>query len=253
MKVKTLKICPVLQARCVPGRFIVRALTLAVLAAGFQIAAIAQTSIFAVPTTDTQDKRSAYLSPEGFVHFDKYEKGGFYTVGPLFVYGLTKNIEIGVNYFYTRDARGHSHELQPNIKWRFYNNRRRGFAAALGALVFVPLNKTAGNRTSTMLYANASKTFLSARGLRLTGGAYHMVNTENDFGTRTGALVGLEQPLTENVSLLADWTSGNNRQGYSNIGFNFQLTPRQDVTIGYTFGNSGRANNYLSVFYGIEF
>ena len=80
-----------------------------------------------------------------------------------------------------------------------------------------------------------------------------MANTEQDFGTRTGALVGLEQPITDKLTLLADWTSGKNRFGYSNIGFGYGIKKSQNLSVAYTFGNSGRGNNFLSVFYGFNF
>ena len=89
--------------------------------------------------------------------------------------------------------------------------------------------------------------------MRLTGGIYRVVNTEQDFGTKTGALVGFEQPITEKFTLLADWTSGKNRLGHSNVGFGYEVNKSQYLVIGYTFGNSGRGNNFLSAFYGFTF
>ncbi len=100
-----------------------------------------------------------------------------------------------------------------------------------------------------MLYANASKTFDAANGLRLTGGIYKIAGGDDDFGTKTGALVGVEQPITKKLTLLADWTSGKNKLGYSNIGFGYEVGRSQYFAIAYSFGNTGRANNFLSAFY----
>ena len=212
-----------------------------------------QSSIFFVPSTDTEAKKKLTIYAESYAHFDKYEKGGFQTYGSSVNYGLSKNVEIGVNYYFTDDANGSASELQPNIKWKAYDNEKKGVAVAVGSLVFIPLNDVAGNKTSAMFYANASKTFESAKGMRLTGGIYRMANTDQEFGTKTGALVGFEQPITEKLTLLADWTSGKNRLGYSNIGFGYGIKKSQYLAVGYTFGNSGRANNFLSVFYGFTF
>ena len=230
-----------------------RSLFLMILLNGCSLAALAQSSIFFVPSTDTQEKTTFYLSLESYAHFDKYEKGGFQSYGPSIVFGLSKNVEIGVNYYYTRDGNGSASEIQPTIKWKAYDNDKNGVAVAVGSVVFIPLNDAAGNKTSAMFYANASKTFESAKGMRLTGGIYRMVNTDQDFGTKTGALVGFEQPITEKLTLLADWTSGKNRLGYSNIGFGYGIKKSQYLAVAYTFGNSGRANNFLSVFYGFTF
>lgn len=219
----------------------------------FSAVGFAQSSVIFVPSTDTQDRRSFYLSLESYAHFAEYENGGFQSYGPSVVYGVAKNLEVGLNYYFTRDESGPANELQPNIKWRPYNNEEKGVAVAVGSLLFVPLNHNAGDRTSAMIYANASKTFKSVKELRLTGGIYRQVNGGDDFGTKTGVLVAVEQPIAEKFSLLADWTSGQNRLGYSNIGFNYGIGKSQDVTVAYTIANSGRGNNFLSVFYGFNF
>lgn len=213
----------------------------------------AQSSIFFVPSTDTQEKKSAYLSLESYAHFNRYENGGFQTYGPSLVYGVSKNIEIGANYYFTHDVEGSSSELQPNIKLKIYDNDNKGVAVSTGTVLFIPLNDFDEARTTAMVYAVASKTFRSARELRLTGGVYRQINGGGTFGTKTGALIGVEQPITDRLSFIADWTTGNNRLGYSNIGFDYGIKKSQYLNIGYSFGNSGRANNFLSVFYGFNF
>ncbi len=230
-----------------------RLISLLVLVFGLQFALLAQSSIVFVPTTDTQEKNSFYLSLESYAHFDKYEKGGFQTYGPSIVYGLSKNLEIGLNYYFTDSVDGSVHELQPTIKWKAYENEDKGVAVAVGSVLFVPLNDAAGNKTSAQFYANASKTFKSAKEMRITGGIYTMANTDQDYGTKTGVLVGIEQPVTERFTLLADWTSGKNRLGYSNFGFGYGIKKSQYLAVAYTFGNSGRGNNFLSIFYGFDF
>jgi len=215
--------------------------------------ATGQSSIFFVPSTDTQTEKSALINAESYFHFDKYLNGGFQTVGPSVVYGLRKDLEIGVNFYYTKEEGPSAFELRPNIKWKAYNNQKNNIAVSVGSMIFIPLNKAAGTRTSAMLYANASKTFDAAKGLRLTGGIYRIAGGDEDFGTKTGALVGVEQPIAKKLTLLADWTSGRNKIGYSNIGFGYEAGKSQYFAIAYTIGNSGRTNNFLSVFYGFTF
>ena len=104
-----------------------------------------------------------------------------------------------------------------------------------------------------MVYVNGSKRVRQLYGLRVTTGAYHVFRGGSDFGARNGAMVGVEQPLTRRISFLADWSSGSNRFGYAAAGLNFTITDRQYLLGGYNFGNSGRGNNALSVFYGYTF
>lgn len=210
----------------------------------------AQSGIFFIPSTDTQENKSLHITLEAYSHFASYRNGGFQSYGPSIVYGLKKNVEVGVNYYFTYNADGGSHELQPNIKWKAYENEKKGVAIALGTVAFVPLNKNAGDRTTAQLYANASKRFNSANGLRLTGGVYGVANGASDYGTKSGVLVGIEQPITSKFKLLADWTSGKNSLGYSNFGFSLDLKKSQNLSIAYTIGNSGRRNNFLSIHYG---
>lgn len=214
---------------------------------------LAQTAIINVPTSDTLSKKSLYIEADFFAHFDSYQKGGFQQSGSTIVYGLSDDVEIGVNLFVLRDGNSPQVELQPNIKWRFYKNDKSGITASTGTLIFIPLNKAAGNQTSAMFYANATKTIASANEMKLTGGIYTMAGTEQGFGTKTGVMTGLEQPVTKKVTLLADWFSGKNRFGYSTVGLGYELPKKQYIATAYSFGNSGRGNNYFTAIYSITF
>lgn len=230
-----------------------RKFTPAILIVGACIKAAAQSSILFVPSTDVQEKKSVYLNLESYAHFDKYVNRGFQSYGPSVTYGLGKNVEVGVNYYFTDGETGFASELQPNVKWKVLEKKNKDVAVAVGAVLFIPLNDSAGSNRSAMLYANASKSFKSANELRITGGVYRQVNGGADFGTKGGVLLGLEQPLTKRMTLLADWTSGKNKLGYSNLGFGYGIKQSQYLVVAYTFGNSGRGNNFLTVFYGFSF
>ncbi len=113
--------------------------------------AFGQSSIFFVPSTDTQDKRTVMISSEGYFHFDKYRNGGFQVVGPSVTYGLRKDLEIGVNFYYTKEEGSNAFELQPNIKWKVYESKKGDVAVSVGSVVFVPLNKAAGDNIGDAL------------------------------------------------------------------------------------------------------
>ena len=62
--------------------------------------------------------------------------------------------------------------------------------------------------------------------------AYHIFGGSDTFGDKTGAIVGLNQPIVNRVSFVADWFSGKNRLGYASAGLNFAVTKRQYLTTG---------------------
>ena len=231
------------------------------LAVAGYLPAAAQSTIFNIPSTDTQEKRTLYIEGDFIAHFDKWERGGFQSFGIRSVYGVNKKLEVGANYFYTRTGAIESpppQELQFNVKYRIVSNdeddtNAEGFQVSTGAQVFVPVTRAAGRRTYGMVYANASRLFKKTNGTRLTGGIYTVVGAESGFGTKTGALLGFEQPIKGELNFTADWFSGRNRFGYAAAGFSYTFAERHFLQIGYNWGNSGRGNNGLGVFYGYTF
>ena len=227
-------------------------LTLLVLAAFVPVSA--QSTIFNIPSTDVVPEGRFLLELDFVSHFDRYDRGGFQTYGYRANYGIAKNVEVGANFYYTRAGRGSSPmEFQPNIKWKPFQSEKYGVAVSTGVQFFVPLNKSAGGRSFALLYVNGSKTIKQTNGTRLTGGFYSVVGAERDFGTKQGVLLAIEQPLIRRVSFVGDWSSGYNKFGYASAGLNFVLSPKQYLTLGYSWGNSGRGNNAFSAFYGYTF
>lgn len=220
----------------------------------FAFSVSAQLTIFNTPSTDILPEKKFYLEVDFIGKFAKYDKGGFQTYGYRVVYGVKKNLEVGSNFYFTRNgSRPSPKEFQPNIKYRVVNNEKYGVAVTTGAIGFVPLDKSAGTRTFAMLYSNVSKTIKPTNGTRLTGGFYNVVGAQRSFGTKRGAILGIEQPIKGRLSFLADWYSGNNRLGYSAAGLNYAFKKNQFVLVGYNFGNFGAGNNAFSAFYGVTF
>jgi hypothetical protein len=231
-----------------------RSILLVTLFIACSYAVSAQSTIFNIPSTDVVPKGRALLEFDFISHFDRYERGGFQSYGYRMSYGFKKKVEIGANFYYTRAGRLKSpKEFQPNIKFQPYQSEKYGIAFTTGAQLFVPLNKSAGSRVFAMFFANGSKTIKKTNGTRLTGGFYSVVGATRDFGTKQGALIGIEQPLFRRVSFIGDWSSGNNRLGYASAGFNFVLSSKQFLTLGHSWGNYGRGNNAFAAFYGYTF
>lgn len=213
----------------------------------------AQSTIFNIPSTDVMGEKRFYVEADVIAKFDKFDKGGFQTFGYRTVYGVRKNFEVGANFFYTRNGSTSPKEFQGNTKYKVYDNEKYGVAISTGAQIFVPLNRSAGRRTYGMVYSNASKVIKQTRQTRVTGGIYTVVGAERDFGSKTGTIVGIEQPIKGKLTFTADWYSGKNRFGYSAAGFSYSFAKRQFFQVGYNFGNSGRGNNAFSAFYGFTY
>ncbi len=239
-----------LKIKFLVGRFLFFGLLLS----AFDSAIAAQSTIFNIPSTDVVTEKTAYLEADFLAHFDSTNRGGFQTYGYRMVYGLRKKLEVGANFFISRNGSKTSpKEFQPNFKWQVYKSERRGIGVSTGAMFFVPLDKSAGTRTFGLFYSNVSKIINRANGMRLTGGFYRLVGARRGIGTRTGAIAGIEQPIVRRLTFLADWYSGNNRFGYSAAGFGLAVTKRQFLYAGYNVGNVGRGNNYFSAYYGLNF
>lgn len=216
-------------------------------------AAAAQMTIFNIPTTDTLPRSSFFVEADLIMKPGKYEDGGFQTYGFRTVYGVDSKTEVGANFFYTRDGGDRVGELQLNAKRNLYTNEDRGVAVSAGVLAGIPLRDRRGAKPYALIYSNVSKKLEPINGLRVTGGVYHVVGGGDDFGTRTGAMVGVEQPIYKQLSFVGDWYSGKNRFGYTAVGLNLNLSKRSFVLAGYNFGNSGRGNNAFSAFWGYTF
>ena len=94
--------------------------------------AAAQSTIFNIPSTDVQAPGKVYLEADFITHFASYSNGGYQTYAPRVVVGLPGNTEVGVNVVHTRADSPQPIAVQPNFKWKFYANEKRGLAAATG-------------------------------------------------------------------------------------------------------------------------
>jgi hypothetical protein len=213
----------------------------------------AQSAIFNVPTTDVLPPQKLYVEADYIAHPASYEKGGYHYFGPSLIYGVGKNVEIGLNAYYTRALEPEAAELQPNIKWQFYNDERTGFAAAAGGILFIPITHRETTNTKAMFYATFSQQVKKKFGPRFTTGVYSFVGRMEEDETRAGILLGYEQPLHSRLSFFTDWYSGYNSVGYAAAGIGITFPKEQYLYAGYSFGNRGRGNNWLGIFFGRTF
>ena len=215
--------------------------------------AAAQSTIFNVPSSDVQAPGKVYLEADFITHFASYKDGGYQTYGPRVVVGLPGNSEVGVNVFYTRSSDPQPISVQPNFKWQFYSNEKIGVALSVGGLASFPVTHRRGNRTTGLLYVVGSKAFQGTYGPKFTFGGYRLVGPFDQGTDRTGMIAGYEQPVTKKFAFVTDWFSGNNDLGYVTAGTGITLSPKNNIYAGYSFGNQGRGNNSLGVYYGHTF
>jgi hypothetical protein len=212
-----------------------------------------QTTIFNIPTADTQPRGTWNVEADLVTKPIRYSNGGYQTLGYRLAYGLNHKTEIGTNFYYTWDGRASTGQAEFSVKRKVYQSEKHGFSMTVGTVFFVPVKNITGDRTSAIVYSNVRKTINPLGGMTVTGGAYHVFRGGKEFGTRTAAIVELVQPINRRFSFVADWFTGHNRFGYASAGLNVNITRRQYLLAGYSFGNSGRGNNALAAYYGFTF
>jgi hypothetical protein len=217
------------------------------------VAAQGQTTIFNIPSADTQPRGSWGIEADFIAKPTRLRNGGYQTYGYRIAYGAGNRTELGSNFYITRSSVEAVAQVEFSVKQNVYRSEKHGVSVSGGAVAFVPLRNRGGDRASVLVYANASKTIEPLNGLTVTGGAYHVFRGNRNFGTRTGAIVGAVQPIAKKFSFVADWYSGNNRLGYSSAGINYAISPRQYILSGYSFGNYGRGNNAFAAYWGYTF
>jgi hypothetical protein len=213
-----------------------------------------QSTVFNIPSTDVTPAERTYVEADFLTHIGSYEKGGYQLYGGRLVYGLRRQIEIGVNVYYTWS--GGSPEpivIEPNIKWQFYNDEGKGLSAAAGVVASLPVSHRSTGIASGFIYAVGSKKFSGSFGPRISTGMYVLAARGEAGPGKYGTLVGYEQPLNQQFTFIADWNSGKNDLGYMAAGIGVALTPKSALYVGYNVGNTGRGNNALGIYYGFAF
>jgi hypothetical protein len=230
--------------------------TLLLLVLGFPLATAeiaGQSSLFNIPTADTLSKGERYVEFDLDSHFARYRDGGWQSYGGMALYGLSNRSEIGINAYATRFAGGFgSVEIQPNFKFKAYENERLGFTISGGAIGYIPVKGGKLRDSQISAYAVATKSFSRGWAPRLTGGAYELLGRDRGEARR-GLMFGVEQPIHKRITLILDWNTAKNRFGYAAAGVGVALTKRSYLYSAYYFGNEGRANNSFGLYYGYSF
>jgi hypothetical protein len=233
--------------------------------------AMAQSTIFNIPSTDTVDNKKVYAEFDFLPQAPGPEVGSMTTLyNPRIIFGLPNNAEVGLNFpIYHNGGLSPSNAayIQPNIKWKFLKDDDKGLAATVGGVLNTPLNQRDGQATWGYVYANVSMKYKGDHGPRITAGGYGVIANADPasgpvsfIGKRGGAILGYEQPLTKTVSFVADWFSTQNSLGYFTPGISVTLPHSGLFNIGYSIGNDawknetpGYKNRYVFAYYGMTF
>ena len=235
--------------------------------------AMAQSTIFNIPTTDTVSKGKAYAEFDFLPQVPGGDGFRIYAYNPRLVVGVPHNIEVGVNFpiYHFSSSGGDSLTsayIQPNAKWKFYDNEKEGVALAVGGVINTPLNNRDTQDSWGYIYGLVSKKIKTGDyGPRFHGGAYGVLSANQDpksgpvsfIGRRAGAILGYEQPVQKKISIVADWFSGKNNLGYFTPGISITVPGNGLLNAGYSIGNdswensNATRNRYLFFYYGITF
>jgi hypothetical protein len=235
------------------------ALTIVLLMALSGQTAMAQSTIFNIPTTDTVAQGSAYFEFDYFGQMPGPDLGDRYHIFmPRAVVGVVPNVEAGVNFNFTHTSGFTQSYIQPNLKWKFASSDEKGLAGSLGGILFAAMNNRSSTTDFGLVYGNFSKKVTTGDfGPRFTAGPYGTIGRL--AGPEGGVVLGYEQPIHARASIVADWFSGKNYFGYFTPGVSFVLPRSGLLNVGYSIGNdswendNATKNRFLFIYYGVTF
>lgn len=202
----------------------------------FTYGAAAQQTIYNVPSTDVLDKGKVYVELDAsFKPNDQDALSKFSSFVPRVVVGVGKNVEVGLNIIGNIQPGADATTLVPTVKWKFYQNEKKGIAVIAGTNFYIPVRNRAYDFGSYS-YVEVSKTI---KNTRLTGGGY--VASENVFAanaTRGGGQFGIEQTINKKFSVAADWITGRHASGYFTPGVIWKPHPKVTTYWAYSIGNA---------------
>src|SRR5215831_15863837 len=122
------------RVKTVKGFKVISACLVALAFAVITRPAMAQSTIFNIPSTDTVDKGKGYFEFDFLPQMPGTPTTRAYIYNPRLVVGVAKGLEVGVNFPITHNSGVPSPNnftyVQPNFKYKFYANDDQGWAAS---------------------------------------------------------------------------------------------------------------------------
>ncbi|MCX6605551.1 MAG: hypothetical protein NTV52_18415 [Acidobacteria bacterium] len=202
-----------------------------------------------IPSSDVAPKGEFALAHES--QGNVFESGGYWNSFTFATYGLGKGWELASSLYGLSRPTSPELALGMGFKKRYLVRgewaKRHEVTVAGGAMVPVSFR---GNGVGLWAYGLASVRVPRTR-TRLTAGPSW--GTRQIFGrTVTKAMVGVEQPLTKKVSLVADWFTGTHDLAAAIFGVSYQPRPDLLIITGWKAANnagSGKPAMMLEVAY----
>ena len=206
-----------------------------------------QQTIFNVPTPDVLDKGKVYVELDASFKAKRQDAlGRFSSFVPRLVVGVGGNVEVGVNVAGNIHPGADSTTIVPTVKWKFYENEKRGMALFGGTHVFIPVRNRKYN-IGSYSYVSFTKTINQTR---LTVGSF--VTSKNVFApkaARGGAQFGFERAVNNKLTIAADWITGRHASGYLTPGIIHKPHPKVSTYWSYSIGNDkAAAGNHFFLF-----
>ena len=200
----------------------------------------AQQTIFNVPSADVTPPRKVYLETEG--QFRTWQPGRFFSGTEYMAVGVEHNTELDVTLSGVNSPGTGSETLGVGFKtsWPILKNKlpRRELKITLGELMPISLR---GQGVGNWSYAHLSGR-IPKLNTRITAGV--STGTRQLFGrTTVGFIGGLEHPVTEKFSIIADWFSGTNNFGLFIPGFSYILPKGIALFAGFQIPNTPKCGN----------
>lgn len=204
----------------------------------FSAPALAQQTIFNVPSAEVTPKGRVFIQPE--FQFRPWNPGKFMLNTDYFAVGIGHNTELDMTLFNVQSPASNNITLGTGFKSviPIFNKKltKRELKVIIGTEVLASLQGNgSGNWSYAALSGRTPKT-----STRLTAGV--SVGTKDIFGVDTVAFIGgIEQPLTKNFGLQADWYSGKEHfAGFFIPGFYYVLPKDFTLYAGYQIPNSSQ-------------
>jgi hypothetical protein len=185
-------------------------------AAALAAPALAQQTIFNVPSADVLDKGKTYLEADALWR-PQDPSFGFFTMRG--VYGFGSNIEAGANFGGFASTGRSVPFVTVNVKWQPWHNDKLAFTTGGFGLFY--LRGSEDGNAAALWYGEASYKLTSTT--RLTAGGYWASSGYAATDPQAGAVAGFEQKINDHLNLLADWFSGDNALGYFTPGVSVPL------------------------------
>ena len=192
-----------------------------------EIKALAQQTIFNVPSADLVDKGMIF-----FQHQSTFS-GSFGQFDNNFVYGLGKHSEIDLTIYDVGTRSVNSPLIAFGFKSVFPLHKRSETKFTIGHLIPVSV---LGHGVGGYSYSHLS-TVLPKIKTRITTGI--AIGTTTIFERDTVSFIaGIEQPITKKFGFAADWYSGKHSNGFFIPGFYYYVKPKTIISGGYRLRNN---------------